>query len=170
MFRFGLSVDDSMDSHIYFINLLAYQDNSWLNLCEVRRPMVESTFNEALVRAIDFAFGSLGDSCKKALFFHLDQIFRLQKQDMPARIKEFNDAILFLLKDGGKFLETLIVKKLCEDLGVSYGQVSDLDFLEALVEVKSIVSKKSAMITLAELNDVATNVNLHVGDRFGSED
>ena len=57
-------------------------------------------FDEALLSAVDFAFGSLGKSCKQTLYFHLKATFHLERAEIPDRVEEFDRAF-------NRFLEIL---------------------------------------------------------------
>ena len=74
--------------------------------------MRKSEFEKILVEAIDDSFSSLGESPKQAIFFHLDNTFKIKAQEIPNKLDSFDHAIKKLFGAGADFLEALIVKKL----------------------------------------------------------
>ena len=51
--------------------------------------MVRKNFEELLLGAIDEALASLGDSAKQAVYFHLENKFKITKNEIPERIEDF---------------------------------------------------------------------------------
>ena len=102
--------------------------------------MIYQEFNEALLEAIDSAFSSLGKSCRRALYFHLETTFRLPRRQIPERPEEFDEALKTIFKRGAAFLEKLILKKLCKMLGVSAVEDEALDFVESISIIRNISS------------------------------
>ena len=74
--------------------------------------MRKSEFEKILVDAIDDSFSSLGESPKQAIFFHLDNTFKIKAQEIQNKLDSFDHAIKKLFGAGADFLEALIVKKL----------------------------------------------------------
>jgi len=82
--------------------------------------MESKKFDDALLKAVDFAFHSLEESCKQALYFHLKTTFHIKRAEIPEKAEEFDEAIRSIFKDGAVFLERLILEKLCESLEVKF--------------------------------------------------
>ena len=74
--------------------------------------MPNGEFEKLLVEAIDESFSSLGESPKQAIPFHLENTFKIKKQNIPNRIDSFGNAFKKMLEPEADFLEALIVKKL----------------------------------------------------------
>jgi hypothetical protein len=102
--------------------------------------MIYREFNEALLEAIDYAFSSLGESCRSALYFQLETTFRLPKQQIPERPGEFDEALKTIFERGAAFLEKLILRKLCAMLEVSAARNDALDFVDSISMIRSISS------------------------------
>ncbi len=77
-------------------------------------------FEDLLLEAIDEGLSSLGDSGKEAILAFLIKNYKLEKQEIPYRVEEFNDAIEKIFGLGAKFIEILIMKRLHNKLGVSF--------------------------------------------------
>ena len=76
--------------------------------------MIRNRFNEILLKTGDFEFNSLGESCRKAVYFYLKTTFQIKKREAADETIQFHDALRLIFKDGAVFLERLIPMKLCE--------------------------------------------------------
>ena len=104
--------------------------------------MLYQEFNEALLDAIDYAFSSLGESCWRALYFHLKTTFRLPRRQIPERLDEFDEALKTIFQRGAGFLEKLILRKLCEMLGVCDVE----DYVPDFVVSISMISARNTLM------------------------
>ncbi|MGD8505748.1 MAG: hypothetical protein PVF15_03695 [Candidatus Bathyarchaeota archaeon] len=86
-------------------------------------------FRELLLEAVDEALSSLGDSSKRAIYFHLERDFTIRKRDIPSKIGEFTDAIENIFGNGAKILEIQIMKNLYEKVGQNFEFVPEKDDL-----------------------------------------
>jgi len=116
--------------------------------------MIYQEFNEALLEAIDSAFSSLGESCRRALYFHLERTFRLPRRQIPKKPEEFDETLKTIFKSGAAFLEKLILRKLCEMLGVSAVEDDALDFVESISMIRNISS--SSVTSVPSFSEVAS--------------
>jgi hypothetical protein len=105
--------------------------------------MQKSEFEKILVEAIDDSFSSLGESPKQAIFFHLDNTFKIKAQEIPNKLDSFDHAIKKLFGAGADFLEALIVKKLCEKAGSLFNGLppKEAGFPETAASIKQIMVK-----------------------------
>jgi len=69
-------------------------------------------FDQILMDAIDEAFSGLGEKVKDSIYFHLEDLFKIKKQEIPLRISDFSDALEQLFGLGARSLEILIIKNL----------------------------------------------------------
>jgi hypothetical protein len=107
--------------------------------------MTFQEFDEALLGAVDFAFCSLGKSCRRTLYFHLEKTFLLPRGQIPERLEEFDKALRTIFRSGATFLEKLILKKLCDMLEVKVVEDYVLDFVESISRIK-ISSSSVALV------------------------
>jgi len=84
---------------------------------EVNRTM---SFEKLLLEAIDEGLSSLGETCKQAIYFHLEKKFKLTKQDIPFRIEDFTEAMENIFGVGAKVLEIRIMKNLFKNMGYPF--------------------------------------------------
>jgi hypothetical protein len=115
--------------------------------------MVAQKFNDALLKAVDFAFDLLGKSCHHALYFHLEKTFRVSREEIPNKVEEFDNAIKLIFKDGAVYLEKIILEKLCEDLGVKFEGKSGFSFVDAVSKVKGRVSEKESLLRVSDFSE-----------------
>lgn len=69
-------------------------------------------FKEKLLAAIDESFGSLGECCKQAIYFNLEQNYALNKQNIPNKIEDFSEALEDIFGTGIKVLQCMIMRNL----------------------------------------------------------
>ena len=86
-------------------------------------------FKKLLLEAVDEGLSSLGDSPKKAIYFHLERNFGIKKQDIPDRIEEFTEAIEKIFGHGARILEICIMKHLYEKVGDDFLYVPENEVL-----------------------------------------
>lgn len=111
--------------------------------------MESKRFNDALLKAVDFAFYSLGKSCRQALYFHLRIRFQVRRKEIPEKVEEFDNALRLIFKDGAFFLERLIVEKLCENLGLEFDSIQYSDFVETIARVRAMVLEGEFLSTVS---------------------
>jgi hypothetical protein len=74
----------------------------------------ENSFETAMIEAVNEGFAPFGHSSKQAIYFHLENIFKIKKQEIPYKIEEFTDAIEQIFGTGAKLIEIKILEALHE--------------------------------------------------------
>jgi len=102
------------------------------------------SFEKLLLEAVDEGLSSLGDSSKRVIYFHLENTFKINRQDIPYKIEEFAEAIEKIFGLGAKFIEISIMKCLYEKIGsvFEYPEHKDLVFTEYVASVKQSFLKE----------------------------
>ncbi len=67
-----------------------------------------------MAEAVDESLSSLGNFSKQAIYFHLENAFKIKKQEIPCKIEDFADAIEQLFGVGAKLIELRIIEALHE--------------------------------------------------------
>ena len=80
--------------------------------------MYRRDFEKLLLEAVDEQLGSLGESSKQALYFHLERGFNIKKQEIPKKTDAFVDAMEKIFGQGADYLEILIMKRLHSKIGL----------------------------------------------------
>jgi hypothetical protein len=128
--------------------------------------MARQKVNDALLKAVDFAFNSLGKSCKQALYFHLKTSFHIGRVEIPEKVEEFDNTIRLIFKDGAVFLEGLILEKLCDDLGVKFDRSHRSGFVETISRIRGIVSEGESPLMVSSFDEeVAVDKGKKGGER-----
>jgi hypothetical protein len=160
------------DSNLRFIRNLFFRFNLWICLWRNGWMVVPNNrFNEAFLRAVDFAFDSLGKSCEQALYFHLKNSFNIKQNDLSEKVEEFDEALSLIFREGVVYLKRLVLRKLCEDLGVKFEVNYVSDFARAVLKLKSIVSEDEHLVTvISGFDEKGTLVKRRKGgETVGSE-
>lgn len=79
--------------------------------------MTAKSFEEILLDAVDEALASLGESAKQSIYYHLEEKFRLPREEIPKRIGDFAEGLEKIFGIGARFLEILIMKRLYDRIG-----------------------------------------------------
>jgi hypothetical protein len=81
-----------------------------LQICN--REPYEGTFEGTIIEAVDESFSTLGQSCKQAIYFHLENTFDITKHEIPSKIEPFTEAIEEIFGDAAKLVEMRIIEAL----------------------------------------------------------
>jgi hypothetical protein len=105
--------------------------------------MLNGEFEKLLVDAVHESLSSLGESPRQAILFHLENTFKIKEQEIPSKIGAFDQALRKLFGLGAGFLETLIVKKLCEKTGSIFkgSPPKETGFTETIASIKRALVK-----------------------------
>lgn len=100
-------------------------------------------FNTVLAEAVDSALLSLGDSARQAIYFHLKEKFKIAKNEIPHRLREFEDGLEKIFGNGARFLEILIMERLYQRIGrpLEWDESKDIVFLDYVLMAKESYSK-----------------------------
>jgi superoxide dismutase len=95
-------------------------------------------FDEILLKSIDEAFFSLGETVRQAIYFHLEEQFQIKEKQIPKHLKKFQAAIEKIFGSGARFLEILIMKNLYRNIGEKMILANDcsVDFVSYMNEAK----------------------------------
>lgn len=109
--------------------------------------MAEKAFDKLLLEVIDEALSSLGDSVKQAIYFHLENKFKIARDEIPQRVEDFAAGIEKIFGFGARFLEILIMKKLYEKIEqpLEWNENEELIFINYIAAARrSFVEKVKA--------------------------
>ncbi len=69
-------------------------------------------FEQILFEAIAQALTSLGENAKKSIYFHLEQQFKIKRQERLCRLEDFSCSLERIFGSGDRHLEILFMKNL----------------------------------------------------------
>jgi hypothetical protein len=80
---------------------------------------ISEEFDKLLLEAIDEALLSLGAAVKNSIYSHLQDDFRIKREEIPDRICEFSDILHKIFGLGAGRLEIKCMKNICEKVKIS---------------------------------------------------
>jgi hypothetical protein len=109
-----------------------------LRLHEKERKSRGRSYEAIIVEAVDEVFSSFGQSCRQALYFQLENTFKIKKREIPLKIGDFANAIEQIFGIGAKFIEMKIIEVLHEKTrGFTYfPKKKDLVFAEYVASLR----------------------------------
>ena len=105
----------------------------------------DDEFNSIMLEAVDEALSFLGESAKRAIYYHLEEKFKIRREEIPVKIDDFAEAIEEIFGMGAKIIEMQIMKNLYKKVGRNFKYVSkekDLLFTAYLKAVKNHLVRK----------------------------
>jgi hypothetical protein len=96
----------------------------------------QNDFSQILMSAVEESLSSLGDSPKRAIFYHLESHFKIKKENIPTNLTDFATALEKLFGPGATYLEQLIAKKLYEKIGLNPEKENCNNFIECVDKFK----------------------------------
>jgi hypothetical protein len=76
-----------------------------------------ATFDKLLLCAIDEALNSLGKSVRQSIYFHMENKFSINRNEIPGNLQEFQEGLERIFGMGTQFIEVLIIKNLHSKIG-----------------------------------------------------
>ena len=114
-------------------------------------------FEKLLLEAVDDGLSSLCGSSKQVIYSLLEKTFNIKRQEIPSKIEEFADAIEKIFGFGAKPIETLIMERLNEKVGlvIKYRQeLRELVFTEYIMAARQSFWKKENKFMRAQHSHV----------------
>jgi len=96
----------------------------------------EKGFDKLFIEAVDEGLGTLGESGRHMIFFHLDKSYSIKKHEIPKKPEAFARGLEKVFGVGASVLERLIVKSLYSKLGLEYEDVESRLFVDYVNHVK----------------------------------
>jgi len=102
------------------------------------------SFDQLLLEAMDEALASLGESARQAIYFHLENKFKIRKNEIPYCIEEFTEGLKKIFGFGAQFIEILVMKRLHEKIGqpLEWDEQKEFVFSEYIVAARHSFQKK----------------------------
>lgn len=105
----------------------------------------EKRLNEIILRAIDLGLLDLGEGTRHTIYYHVERIQHLKREEIPRRMEEFHEALEKLLGAGTRAVEKLIVRNLYDILGCELIENNSWTLLDYVRDV----SQRNHMAKLA---------------------
>jgi len=106
--------------------------------------LAKKAFEKLLLEAVDEALASLGESAKQSIYFHLENRFKIKRNEIPQRIEDFEYGLEKIFGVGAQFLEIMIMKKLYERIGqpLQWDKSKELIFAEYVAAARRSFQKE----------------------------
>jgi len=103
--------------------------------------LTSKDFQKTFLEALEEGLSSLGESPKQAILFHLENSFKIKREEIPRNLTEFKKALEKIFGPGTPYLEKLILKKLYDKLNLEWGnlETENLDFLNSVENLKKLL-------------------------------
>jgi hypothetical protein len=101
---------------------------------------------ELVLEAIDESLSSMGQNCKKSIYFHLENDYNLNKLEIPFRIKDFSEAIEKIFGVGAKILEIQILRILFKKMGYINPQFYNHESLELTTYIEAARANRNFLL------------------------
>lgn len=104
----------------------------------------EKNYETALTEAIDAAFAPLGSTITQLVYTYIEKTFKINKQEIPDRTKEFAEAIEQIFGEGAKLIEIRIIKELHKEIQdfVHIPRKRNLEFAEYLTDLRAFLRRQ----------------------------
>jgi hypothetical protein len=76
-----------------------------------------TVFDKFLLCAIDEALNSMGKSVRQSIYFHMENKFSINRNEIPGNLQEFQEGLEKIFGTGARFIENLIIKNLHTRIG-----------------------------------------------------
>lgn len=92
----------------------------------------KSLFRKALLEAVDDGLLTLGESGRKAIYFHLQSLYSVKREDIPEHPEAFVESLRKIFGLGAEVIEKAVIKSLYHKLGLKYEEKENVSFLAYL--------------------------------------
>jgi hypothetical protein len=119
--------------------------------CKTRRalePLAISSkhnFEKALIEAVDEGLACLGESGRKAVYYHVEKLFGIKKWEIPLRVEDFAKALEKIFGPGSMLIEIQIMKSLYSKIGahLRWDEKLDISFIEYVKALRKLQLENS---------------------------
>jgi hypothetical protein len=108
--------------------------------------LADKAFQKLFLSSVDDALSSLGESAKQSIYFHLENKFKIQRDEIPSHLDDFESGLERIFGAGTRYLEILIMKKLYENIGskkriMKLDEGKDFNFLDYVKAAENAFEK-----------------------------
>jgi len=100
----------------------------------------EVNFKKTLLRAVDSGLLLLGETPRKAIFYHLNEKFQLERENILEKLEEFTQALNAIFGSGAELIEKFIVKELYHGLKLHFEKKMNFGFADYVRQAEQSVS------------------------------
>lgn len=93
----------------------------------------------------------LGESARKAVYFHLERDYSITREKVPENIEAFVNGLESIFGAGALVIERSILDNLHSKLGLKHEEKKDCKFIDSLNRAKEIWLNKSKTQTIISM-------------------
>jgi hypothetical protein len=114
-----------------------------LQLSRKKQKPTEDKFSVAIIEAVEESLSLFNNLGKEAVYLRLEKAFKIKKQEIPSKIKEFSDAIEQMFGVGAKLIEIRIIEALHSRIRefVFIPKKGDIDFKEYVASLRAFLQQ-----------------------------
>ncbi|MEM3577559.1 MAG: hypothetical protein QXX51_03780 [Candidatus Bathyarchaeia archaeon] len=100
--------------------------------------MSQKDFQKTFLEAVEEGLLTLGNSPKQAILFHLENTFKINFEEIPQNLTEFQKALEKIFGPGATYIEKLILKRLYEKFQLEFedSESQQLDLPDSVENLK----------------------------------
>ncbi|MEM2947840.1 MAG: hypothetical protein QXN96_06365, partial [Candidatus Bathyarchaeia archaeon] len=87
--------------------------------------MFQKDFQKIFLEAVEEGLLTLGETPKQAILFHLENTFKIKREEIPQNLTEFQKALEKIFGHGASYLEKLILKKLYDKFQLEFEETEN---------------------------------------------
>jgi hypothetical protein len=99
----------------------------WVALAKTERE-----FSRILFEAVDEGLLVLGESGRKAVYFHLQNLYSIKREDIPDKLEIFVESLRKIFGVGAEVIERAMARSLYGKLGLNYKEKKGCGFMAYL--------------------------------------
>jgi hypothetical protein len=99
----------------------------------------KETFKQILLEAVDEGLLTLGESGREAVYFHLQNLCGIKKEEIPDKLGEFANGLRRIFGLGAAVIEKAIIKSLYGKIGIKHEERKGYGFLAYIKDAETAV-------------------------------
>jgi hypothetical protein len=114
-----------------------------LQLCRKKQKPTKDEFSVAIIEAVEESLSSFNNLDEEAAYLHLENAFKIKKQEIPSKIEEFSEAVEQMFGVGAKLVEIRIIEALHSRIRefVFIPKKGDVDFKEYIASLRAFLQQ-----------------------------
>lgn len=105
-------------------------------------PETGSEFGQVLFEAVDEGLLVLGESGRNAVYFHLQNLYSLKREDISGKPEAFVENLRKIFGMGAEIIEKAILRSLYCKLGLTYEEKKNHDFIMYVNDAKNTAEQE----------------------------
>lgn len=107
--------------------------------------MKKLDFDKTLLEAVDHALLAFGESPREAIYYHLNESFKLQREDIPEDTDRFSHALNTIFGPGAEVIEKLIIKNLYNRLNLNFEEKSSFEIADYIKQARELAKPEQPL-------------------------